>query len=83
MGTHRSPLHSSSQQPVQLARVLTGLAQRTHTTSGGAAVAAVVQTVASHVDGARWASVSLLRPGQNCVLGIVGHEVLAAGVPVR
>lgn len=62
-----SPTPSMNNSPAQLTeinRVLSGLNQRLHTLSGGAAVAAVAQAAVHDLRGARWASVTLLRHGQ-------------------
>ncbi|GAB2603518.1 hypothetical protein GCM10009696_06230 [Kocuria himachalensis] len=58
------PMSSSSAQLTEINRVLTGLNERLHTLSGGAAVAAVAQAAVHYLPGARWASVTVLREGQ-------------------
>lgn len=58
------PMSNSSAQPTEINRVLTGLNQRLHTLSGGAAMAAVAQAAVHYLHGARWASVTMLRQGQ-------------------
>ncbi|MFF0905582.1 UNVERIFIED_CONTAM: hypothetical protein RF653_18070 [Kocuria sp. CPCC 205316] len=57
-------MSNSSVQVTEINRVLTGLNQRLHTLSGGAAVAAVAQAAVDYLPGARWASVTVLREGQ-------------------
>jgi hypothetical protein len=58
------PMSSSSAQLTEINRVLTGLNERLHTLSGGAAVAAVAQAAVHYLPGTRWASVTVLRQGQ-------------------
>lgn len=63
MSTRKPHLGRSSAQVREITRVLTGLNQRLQTLPGGA-VAAMAQAAVYHVGGTRWASVTLLRPGQ-------------------
>lgn len=57
-------MNNSPAQLTEINRVLSGLNQRLHTLSGGAAVAAVARAAVQDLRGARWASVTLLRHGQ-------------------
>lgn len=63
-----SEYSNASAQTEEIARILTGLHQRWHTTSGGAQVAVVAQAAVHHVSGARWASVVLHQPGRTRTL---------------
>lgn len=71
-----SPHDNPSRQTNEIARILTGLHQRWHTTSGGAQVATLAQAGVHHVPGARWASVVLHRPGR--IHTLVATDPIAA-----
>lgn len=64
MSSPTSSMNNSPAQLTEINRVLSGLNQRLHTLSGGAAVAAVARAAVRDLRGARWASVTLLRHGQ-------------------
>lgn len=74
MSSPTHPMNSSPAQLTEINRVLSGLNQRLHSLSGGAAVAAVARTAVQDLRGARWASVTLLRHG--------GCRPLVATAPV-
>lgn len=64
----KSPRSTIAAHQAEFSELLSGLNQRLRTVSGGAAVAAIAQAAVYHVDGARWASVTLHRPGQSRTL---------------